>query len=566
VLFNESAKVNAHATAKARRVKKLLSRRRNQTLVTEFGAWTLLPPAIAIIFAMLTRKVYQALLFGIMVAGFMVAGGESFANQPWYSAIPAAIGGGFMQMVEWIVAGIADQYHAAVIAFTLFLGGLVALMQRAGGVQGFGNAALKVANTRRKGQFATAGIGSLFLAIDDYFHVVAAGTIFRPLTDKLKISREKLAYIIDSTAAPMVILIPISTWAGYIIGEIRKVGIEGVSPFGTFIEGIGFNFYAILTVLFVFAVSITRMEFGPMKKAEQRAVQEGKPFADGAKPLVSKELTEMQVTPGVVPRAINLALPVLFLLVTAVLMLYATGHTAGAGFKDSIYNSQAELSLAIATFLTLLFTMVLYSFQKIMKQEEFVDTTIDGFKAMMPALAILALAWGIGNAAGGVGLGEYLAGEVGTNLDAAVVPLIAFIASGIIAFATGTSFGTFAIMIPISLSIIAGSPDSSEWLGAALAATIGGAVFGDHCSPISDTTVMSSMAAQCDHIDHVKTQLPYALVVAGISTAGYAMLALSGLQWVAWATNIFLFTAVVSLGILFGKPAAWTGGQTVKAK
>ena len=519
---------------------------------------------------MLTRKVYQALTLGIFVAGLMVAGERAFVDQglgPGAGAA-AALGGGFMQMVEWIVLGVADIYHAAVIAFTWFLGGLVALMQRSGGVHGFGNAALKVANTRRKGQFAAAGIGAVFLAIDDYFHVVAAGTVFRPLTDKLRISREKLAYIIDSTAAPMVILIPISTWAGYIISEIRRASTRfdlGLSPFGTFIDGIGFNFYAILTVAFVFAIATTRMEFGPMKKAEQRAVQEGKPLRDGAKPLISKELTDMQVSPKANPRAINLALPVAFLLVTAIIMLYATGHTPGASFKESMYNAFSELSLAIATLLTLLFAMTLYAFQKIMNQEEFVDTTLDGFKAMVPALAILGLAWGIGNATEGIGLGEYVSSEIGSDMQATTVPFIAFLIAGVIAFATGTSFGTFAIMIPISLSVVAGTDGGAQWFGAALAATIGGAVFGDHCSPISDTTVMSSMAAQCDHIDHVRTQLPYAMTIAGITATGYGMLALTGQTWVAWATNIFLMVAIISLGVLFGKPAAWKAGQTVKA-
>ncbi len=526
----------------------------------DLGAWTLLPPALAIVFAIATRRVFQALLLGIFTAGILLTGSQALAADTAAGAVPfAALAGGFIQSIKWIVLGIADYYHAGVIAFTLFLGALVALMQRSGGVRGFGEWSADKADTPRKGQVATWGIGAAFLAIDDYFHVIAAGSIFRPVTDRLKISREKLAYIIDSTAAPMVILIPISTWAGVILGQIRTAGVQEPA-FGIFLDGIPFNFYAILTVLFVGVVAMTRIEYGPMAKAERRAAA-GKLLGDNAKPLVSRELAEMEPVAGATPRLRNLALPVLFLLGSAITMLWVTGYTPGASFVDALYNSEAELSLAIASFLTLLFAMVLYSFQGILSQDEFLDASLDGFKAMVPALAILALAWGIGNAVassddGGIGLGDYLAGTVGDSLPASWVPLIAFVLAGVIAFSTGTSFGTFAIMVPVTLPIAYAS-GGAEWLGPALAASIGGAVFGDHCSPISDTTVMSSMAAQCDHIDHVRTQLPYALTVAVVAIAGYTALGLTGQAWVAWVTNAVLFAGVFGVAWFAarGRPA-----------
>ncbi len=509
---------------------------------------------------MLTRRVYQSLALGIFAAGVMVAGERSFGDgaNPLL-ATAASLAGGVMEGVTWIVAGLADFGHAGVVAFTLFLGALVAVMQRSGGIRGFGEAAMRFASTRRRGQFLAWFVGAAFLAIDDYFHVIAAGSIFRPVTDGLKISREKLAYIIDSTAAPMVILVPISTWVGFILGVVAPVftanGVER-TPFAVFLEGIPYNFYAISTVLFVLIIAVTRIEFGPMAKAELRAAREGKLLRDGAKPLMSRELAEMEPAPGAKPRALNLALPVLFLFAAAISMLYATGYDASDPSRDSfvgaLQNASAELSLAIASFLALGFAMVLYSAQGALRQDEFLDTVLDGFKAMVPALAILALAWGIGNAVGpvadgGVGLGTYLASAVGDTVAVASIPLLAFLLSAIIAFATGTSFGTFAIMLPVTLGLAAASPEALNWYGPVLAATVGGAVFGDHCSPISDTTVMSSMAGHCDHIDHVRTQLPYAMAMAAVAAGGYLALALTGELWVAWVANLGVIGAVVAV-------------------
>lgn len=530
--------------------------------MTEFGVWTLLPPVLAILAAMLTRRVYQSLMLGILVAGIMKAGAASLADNGAFFGSLAAVGGGFMESVYWIVEGLADSGHAGVVAFTLFLGALIALMQRSGAIRGFGEAAVRYAHTARRGQTMAWAVGALFLAIDDYFHVIAAGTIFRPLTDGLRISREKLAYIIDSTAAPMVILVPISTWVGFILGVVAPVFVaHGITKtaFAAFLEGIPFNFYAILTVSFVGIIALSRMDYGPMRHAEERAAIEGKVMRDGATPLMSKELAEMEPAPGATPRALNLILPVAFLFFMAITMLYATGYDASDPARDTFYealqNARAELSLAIASFLTLAFAMVLYSLQGLLKQDEFLDTALDGFKAMVPALAILGLAWAIGNAvgpvdAGGIGLGDFLADAVGDSIPVATMPLLAFVLSAVIAFATGTSFGTFAIMLPVTLGLTASSPDVLQWVGPVLAATVGGAVFGDHCSPISDTTVMSSMAGHCDHIDHVKTQLPYAMTVAAVAIGGYGALALTGSLAVAWLVNLVLLIAVVATAFL----------------
>ncbi len=512
--------------------------------MSDFGAWALLPPVLAIVFAIATRRVYQALVLGILVAGLMVAWNDG--------ARLGVVTGGFMQAVGWIVAGVADSGHAGVIAFTLFLGALVAVMQRSGAIEGFGRAAMAYASTRRRGQTVAWWFGALFLAIDDYFHVIAAGTIFRPVTDNVRISREKLAYIIDSTAAPMVIMVPISTWVGFILGVVSPVYQDNqvsVTPFASFLAGIPYNFYAILTVAFVGIIAITGRDFGPMRRAEQRAQETGEVLRPGSKPLVAKELDEMAPSPNAVPRALNLVLPVAFLFLAAISMLYLTGYAsndpARDSFAEALQNSSAELSLAIASFLALLFAMSLYLIQGSLKQDEFLDTCIDGFKAMVPALAILGLAWGIGNAVGsdGVDLAGFLSDALGDTVSPAAVPLIAFLLSGGIAFATGTSFGTFAIMLPATLGLVATNPENAQWLGPVLAATVGGAVFGDHCSPISDTTVMSSMAGHCDHIDHVRTQLPYALTMAGVAAAGYGMLAFTENLAAAWIVNVGVLVA-----------------------
>ncbi len=529
--------------------------------MADFDAYGLIPPLVAILFAMFTRKVFQALLLGIFVAGIMVAGATHLDGGGAAWAMPfAAMTGGFFQMVTWIVEGIATTGHASVLAFTVFLGALVAIMQRAGGVRGFGEWFLSHETGRRSGMVFSS-LGGMFLAIDDYFHVIAAGSIFRPVTDRMKISREKLSYLIDSTAAPMVILIPISTWAGYIIGEISKSRQAGhftaeTGSFGIFLSAIPFNFYAILTVAFVLFIAFTGTDFGPMARAERRAMLEGKLSRDGAKPLQSGELDAIE--PSLEPKARNLLIPVFFLIVATIVVLTVMGwapydaaaeaEALAAGdtyspndtFAKAIQNTPfPELGLAISSFLTLLFAMTLYAFQG-MKQDDFTDNALEGVKAMTPALAILGLAWGIGAAVEGVGLATWLSSAVADGLDPAAVPLVIFLLAGIIAFATGTSFGTFAIMIPVAMPV-AFATGGADWLGPALAAAIGGAVFGDHCSPISDTTVMSSMAAQADHIDHVRTQLPYALTMATIAIAGYGMLAITGLVAAAWVTNVLLF-------------------------
>lgn len=559
--------------------------------VADFGVFALLPPLLAIVFAMVSRKVFQSLLLGMYVAGIMVAGADylnaggidpSFVEAGATSGVAegalfwlpfAAMAGGFIQMVTWLVEGMAgidtsgSFYigHPAVIAFTVFLGALVALMQRSGGVRGFGEYFMAL-GTGRRGGMMFASVGGMFLAIDDYFHVIAAGSIFRPVTDKLKISREKLSYLIDSTAAPMVILIPISTWAGYIVGEISGTQHRGDltttgGAFGIFLDGIPFNFYAILTIAFVVFIAASGRDWGPMAKAERRAMRGDGVEREGAKPLMSKELDLIE--PILAPRTRNLVVPVLFLIFSTLITLAVMGGFPATNFGEAMSGTPLpELGLAISSFLSLLFAMTFYSFQG-MKQDDFTDRALDGAKAMIPALAILALAWGIGNAVSAVGLGDWMAGTICADvsdpttctISAQTVPLIAFIMAGIIAFATGTSFGTFAIMIPVALPV-AFVTGGEAWLGPALAASIGGAVFGDHCSPISDTTVMSSMAAQADHIDHVRTQLPYALAVAAMAIGGYTILAITGSSVAAWITNALLFAAVVAMTFILWRRGA----------
>ena len=457
--------------------------------------WALVPAILAIALALISKEVYSSLFAGIVVGGI------------FYAISTAAGFTGFLTHVfnEGIIAQLSDSYNVGILVFLVVLGIMVAMMNKAGGSAAFGEWAKKHIKTKAGAQIATILLGILIF-IDDYFNCLTVGSVMRPVTDKHGLSREKLAYLIDSTAAPICIIAPVSSWAAAVAGFAG----EGENGFTLFCKAIPFNFYAILTIVMMFALVITKSEFGLMAKFE-RTVQTIKES--------EKSETESK------GKVIDLVVPILVLIISCVIgMLYSGGffNKDGAYLNviEGFSNSDASVGLALGSFGALIITVIIYMVRKVISFSEAMSCIPDGFKAMVPAILILALAWTLKGMTDSLGAKEYVAGLV-TNAQGlkSFLPAIIFVIACGLAFATGTSWGTFGILIPIC---IAAFPDIADPIRIiSISACMAGAVCGDHCSPISDTTIMSSAGAQCNHVNHVSTQLPYALSVAAISFVCY---------------------------------------------
>ena len=457
--------------------------------------WALVPAILAIALALISKEVYSSLFAGIVVGGI------------FYAISTAAGFTGFLTHVfnEGIIAQLSDSYNVGILVLLVVLGIMVAMMNKAGGSAAFGEWAKKHIKTKAGAQIATILLGILIF-IDDYFNCLTVGSVMRPVTDKHGLSREKLAYLIDSTAAPICIIAPVSSWAAAVAGFAG----EGENGFTLFCKAIPFNFYAILTIVMMFALVITKSEFGLMAKFE-RTVQTIKES--------EKSETESK------GKVIDLVVPILVLIISCVIgMLYSGGffNKDGAYLNviEGFSNSDASVGLALGSFGALIITVIIYMVRKVISFSEAMSCIPDGFKAMVPAILILALAWTLKGMTDSLGAKEYVAGLV-TNAQGlkSFLPAIIFVIACGLAFATGTSWGTFGILIPIC---IAAFPDIADPIRIiSISACMAGAVCGDHCSPISDTTIMSSAGAQCNHVNHVSTQLPYALSVAAISFVCY---------------------------------------------
>jgi Na+/H+ antiporter NhaC len=486
-----------------------------------FGLWfALAPPLIAIAAAIITRRVYLSLALGIGVGALIFSG--------WNPLMVPLVA------MQWMIAELTDPFNFGIFIFTLFLGGLIAVIRMGGGMLGFAEWATRWANTPRKAQVAGWILGTFIIFIDDYFDTITVGTVMRPVTDPLRISREKLAYIVDTTAAPVAVLVPISTWAGFLVAQVRA-GEEhyAAGPFAMFLMSIPFNFYAIFAIAWGFVIASTAIEYGPMRKAERRARTTGQLLAPDAKPLMSGELDELERQSQARPRVMNLVLPIAVLVLLTVFMLWYTGlqelreevgfvaAAAEFGVFEAIRNADPVFSIVIASLVTLIYAGVVFGIQRSISLDGFFSAMETGFRAMLPALIVLALAFTIKRTVDELGLAAELAGAIGDQLTPLLLPGIAFLLAGFVAFSTGTSWGTFAIMIPLVIPLAA--VQDVALVPVAIGAVIGGAVFGDHASPISDTTVISSLASACDHIDHVRTQLPYALTVGGIALVGFVV-------------------------------------------
>lgn len=488
----------------------------------EVSLWlALLPPLLAIAAAIITRRVYLSLGFGIAMAAWIFA-----EFNPLMIPVVA---------MQWLVAELSDPFNLGIFIFTLILGALIAIIQHAGGMKGFAAWAMEWATTPRRAQLAGWILGTFVIFIDDYFDTITVGTVMRPVTDPLRVSREKLAYIVDTTAAPVAVLVPVSTWVGFLVTQVaaREELLEA-GAFQVFLTSIPFNFYAIFAIIWGFAIASTRVEYGPMRKAEERARTTGQLLKPDAKPLMSEEIDEIGRETDAPPRVMNLVLPIAVLVLLTVFMMWWTGlqeiragnvdeFAPGATVTpfDAFRNALPIFSIAVASLVTLIYAGVVFAVQRSIDLDRFFSGLEAGFRAMLPALIVLALAFTIGHAVGedGLALGDRLAETVADDLSALMLPALAFLLAGFVAFSTGTSFGTFAIMIPLVIPIAVAVDPALVPLS--IGASVGGAVFGDHASPISDTTVISSLASACDHIDHVRTQLPYALTVAGIALVGF---------------------------------------------
>ncbi|GGA79150.1 Na+/H+ antiporter NhaC family protein [Ornithinibacillus halotolerans] len=489
--------------------------------------WSIIPPLLAIGFAIATREVLLSLFIGI-VSGCLILAGFSLTS-------------GLPDTFQTIFASAADpEWNTPILAFALLLGGLTALLQKSGATERFGLWALSKVKSRRGAQLVTMFTGYAIF-VDDYFNSLAVGQIARPITDKYGVSRAKLAYIIDSTAAPICVLIPLSSWGAYILSliaePIQTYGV-GTDAFSAFLATIPANYYAITALLLVITIIWFKMDFSVMKKHEVKA-QESMQAEAAA--------TTMEERPKIpFSSALDLLLPILTMILATLLFFLNSGglFEGGVGLMDAAGNGNITTSLVYGVVLSIVVAGLLYLPRKKMKAKEFISTITKGMESMLGGVLILIFAWSLGDIIGRLETGEFLASFVQDSIPFWIIPAIIFVLSGLMAFATGTSWGTFAIMIPISAAIIGST--QPEWLLAAIGAVLAGAVFGDHSSPISDTTILSSLGADCDLMDHVTTQIPYAIVAAVASIVGYIAFGITSSVWLGLGVSILAL-----IGILF---------------
>jgi len=497
-----------------------------------FGTWvSLMPPLVAIALALVTREVILSLFAGIWIGALFLVG---------FNPID-----GTTQSLSLLIDALVNADHIAIIVFSLLLGGMVGVMSRSGGTQGVVDVLGKFATTRKKGQiFAWASALAIFF--DDYANTLIRGNALRPMTDRLNISREKLSYIVDSTAAPLAVSAVITTWIGFEITQIQNAlaGLAATTEdaelatqllagadnaFIIFLDSLPYLFYPILALAFVLMTILMKREFGPMLVAERRAASGNGVIREGSMPAADTNLETLQPVKGKPKRWFNAAIPVIAVIVVALYSLYTTGAAAlgpgEGGLRSIIGNANPFDALLWASFTGCVIAIALAVFQKILTLNQALESWVGGMQSMLIAVVILILAWGLGGVTQELGTGTYLSSMLQDSLPLSLLPGLVFFIAAVTAFSTGTSWGTMAILFPVvvPLSIamgagvgFAGGENYGILLGA-ISSVMAGAVFGDHCSPISDTTVLSSMSSACDLIDHVRTQLPYALVVAAVA-------------------------------------------------
>ena len=495
------------------------------------SAWALLPPAIAIALALVTKEVYSSLLIGIVFGGLL------YSDFSFEGTVNHVLNDG-------IASVLSDRYNVGILVFLVILGAMVCLMNRAGGSAAFGRWAAGRIKTRVGAQLATIALGILIF-IDDYFNCLTVGSVMRPVTDKHNISRAKLAYLIDATAAPVCIIAPVSSWAAAVssyVGEGKGLQV--------FISAIPFNLYALLTVAMMILLAVFNLDFGPMARHERRArngdVFSGlKAYADTAAENASSD-----------GRVLDLLLPIAALIVSCVTgMLYSGGFFSGADFVTAFSRSDASVGLMLGSSGALVLTLAYYACRRLMSFRELMGCIPEGFKSMVPAILILTFAWSLKAMTDSLGAASYVAELVRSSAGGfrSLLPAAVFLIGCGLSFATGTSWGTFGILIPITLDVF---PLSDPIGVVCVSACMAGAVCGDHCSPISDTTIMASAGAQCDHVAHVSTQLPYVIVVAAVSFVGYLLAGFVPNALIVLPASAALLTAVLLIARLLSRRRA----------
>ena len=490
--------------------------------------WALVPPVVAIVLALITKEVYSSLFVGILVGGLFVSG-FSFEG-----TITHIFNDGF-------AAVLSDSYNVGILIFLVVLGAMVSLMNRAGGSAAFGDFSQEKIKSRAGAQLATVALGVLIF-IDDYFNCLTVGSVMKPVTDEHKVSRAKLAYLIDATAAPVCIIAPISSWAAAVSGFV-----EGEDGFSIFIRAIPYNYYALLTIVMMIAIILLNINYGPMRAHEANALK-GDLFTSG-KAAASNE----KIPVNSKGKVIDLVIPIITLIVCCVIgMIYTGGFFEGEGFVTAFSNSDASVGLALGSICAMLITIIIYLIRRVLSFGECMECLPDGFKAMVPAILILTFAWTLKAMTDSLGAAEFVAAAMEQSAGALMnfLPAIIFLVGCFLAFSTGTSWGTFGILIPIVVAVFANS--NPQLMIISISACMAGAVCGDHCSPISDTTIMASAGAQCDHVNHVSTQLPYALTVAAVSFVTYLVAGFAQNPWVPLPVGILLLLLCLVLIKNFG--------------
>lgn len=495
--------------------------------------WSLFPPVIAIGLALITKEVYSSLFVGILSGGIIYAAASGTGFEGTFKAV----------VQDGLITNLSNAYNVGILVFLVVLGIIVVLMNKAGGSRAYGEWAAAHIKGRRGAALSTFFLGVLIF-VDDYFNCLTVGSVMRPITDKHSISRSKLAYLIDSTAAPICIIAPISSWAAAVSGTV-----EGVNGISLFINTIPYNLYAFLTILMVIFISVSDTDYGPMKIHEENAkngdifTTKNNTYEQDAQPVTERG------------RVIDLILPVAVLIVFCVVgMIYTGGFFSGTDFVTAFANCDAAYGLSLGSISALIVIIAYYMLRRVLKFNECMDSIAAGFKQMVPAILILTFAWTLKTMTNHLEAGAFVSGVVQSATALSVLlPVILFVVAIGLAFATGTSWGTFGILIPIVTSVfdaelanVSQTGEIPSMVIICISACLAGAVCGDHCSPISDTTIMASTGAQCDHVNHVSTQLPYALTVAAVCVVGYL---LSG-----FVHNVFIvlgFSAALMLAVLF---------------
>ena len=557
-----------------------------------YGVWTLIPPLLALLLAFLTRNVILSLFLGVLSGTWMVAivSGDLLGS----------ITGAFFNSTDYFIGTLADRWDAGIIMQVLVIGALIALITRMGGMRAIADLVVKIAKGPRSAQI-TMWISSWVIFFDDYANALIIGPIMRPLCDKYRISREKLAYIVDSTAAPVAGIMLISTWIGTELVNINEglaiAGVTGVTAYGIFIDTIPYRFYNIMALFFVFATAFLLRDFGPMLKAEVRARTTGATINPGSEVMETEQVideekeeikenygilkTSKKVTP---PNIWNALIPVGVLIVSAVVLFYTNGAAAvgaealeGLSFfeavREAYSNSDASIVLFQAGLLACIVAIIMGFFEKIFTLKDGIETWAHGMKSMLFVCIVLILAWSIGSVIGDLGTAHFLVSNLSDVLPQFIVPALIFIIAAVVSFATGTAYGTMAILLPLCIPLaaaivgitgmeITSSGDAYVYILMCSSAVLTGAIFGDHSSPISDTSILSSMGAGCSLLDHVITQIVYAVTVGVVVIAGYILV---GLGLNVWITLLVMAAILVLILLFVGKKVpTWDGKEAAE--